>query len=90
MLKSLIAPDFPVWGELEKFFTLSFPMRQGKYRGATLPACAQTCFRYRLCGSLLGARSTAMPRPSDLKAEAIEAGIGLDRDLAPEALFERT
>jgi hypothetical protein len=30
-----------------------------------------------------------MPRPSDLKAEAIEAGIGLDRDLARESLFER-
>jgi hypothetical protein len=31
-----------------------------------------------------------MPRPSDLKPDAIEAGIGIDRDLTPESLLERT
>jgi hypothetical protein len=30
-----------------------------------------------------------MPRPRDLEADAIKAGIGLDRDLAREPLLER-
>ena len=91
MLKSLIAADFSVWRELEKFFTLSFPMRQGKYEGARpYPPPPKPAFATGSVDPCWARGSTAMPHPSYLKVEAIEAGIDLDRDLATESLFERT
>ena len=40
-------------------------------------------------GKIEGTRSIAMVRPSDLKPVALEGGFSLDRDLAPEPVFER-
>ena len=89
VLKSLITRDFLGYGELEKIFTLSFPVRQGKMEAA-LPRSPPPK-PVVATGSVdhCGARSTAMPCHSDLKPQAIEVGIGLGCDRAPEALFER-